>query len=121
MAKILIVEDEGIIAENTGMFLKNMGHDVIGIIDNGEDAIDANKENNPDLILVDITLQGELNGIDTVKIINERSDVPVIYMTAHPHNTHVKELAKTTYCEYLQKPFAINKLKNAIENALRKM
>ena len=118
MARILIVEDEGIIAENTGMFLKNMGHNVIAIVDNGESAIDIIDKGKPDLILMDIVLQGKLNGIDTTKIINERFGTPVIYVTAHYNKANLEEASKTKYCAYIHKPFNITEFKTAIEDAL---
>lgn len=69
--KILIVEDEMIIAANTSLQLSNLGYDVTGIIPKGEDALVHIKENTPDIILLDINLKGALSGIETAKLFNK--------------------------------------------------
>ena len=117
MAKILIVEDEGILAMKTRMDLEQMGHVVVGIVDNGKDAIEIAKREKPDIILMDIVLKGSLNGIETSGIICEGNGCKIIYMTAHTDETTVEAAKSTLHVGFLFKPFEPLQLKEAIEGA----
>ena len=81
--KILIVEDQKIIALDLKKSLKNRGYEIAGICDNAEDAIKLTEENHPDLILMDIMLNGKLNGIETAELINKEYNIPVIYHSSY--------------------------------------
>ena len=80
---ILIVEDEMILAMSTKQDLINLDYNVIGVTNTGKKAVKLANELKPDLILMDVTLKGELDGIKSAKQINENLDIPIIYMTAY--------------------------------------
>ena len=113
--KILIVEDQKIIALDLKISLKNRGYDIIGISDNGEDALKLTKEHPPDLILMDIMLRGEKNGIETAEAINKNRKIPVIYLTALTDVDTYLKAVRTEPHKYLMKPVEIESLERAIE------
>ena len=117
MAKILIVEDEGILAIKTRIDLEEMGHEVMGIVDNGKDAIEIALKEKPDLILMDIVLKGSLNGIEATGKICEGNGCKIIYMTAHTDDITVEAAKRTRHVGFLFKPFEPYQLKEAIEGA----
>lgn len=80
--RILIVEDEQIVAMGIRMMLKNLGYTVTGIASSGEEAISKAESTRPDLVLMDIMLKGTLNGIEASKEIISRFGIPVVYLTA---------------------------------------
>jgi len=80
--KIFIVEDEMIIAANISLQLSNLGYEVTGIAVRGEEAMLHIKENKPDIVLMDIQLKGNLDGIETVQLIQKEYEIPIIYLTA---------------------------------------
>lgn len=103
--RILIVEDDMIIAANLAMQLTKLGYEVIGIASRGEEALAHTKLTPPDLILMDIHLKGSLNGIATVKAIQINCDIPVIYLTANSDEATFAS-AKTTHpYAFISKPF----------------
>ena len=113
--KILIVEDEQIIALHLAQVISGFGHEVVGICDTGFDALELFDTESPDLIFVDIIINGDMSGIDFVKKVKEVSDVSIIYLTA---NTDVDTLAlakSTLPNAFLRKPFDNNELKTTIE------
>ena len=118
--KILIAEDELIVAENIARHLKNQGYEVIGIVDSAQAAIDEAIEKTPDLVLMDIMLQGELDGIEATKAIQTQLHLPVIYMTAYADDETLRRAKVTEPYGYLVKPFKPHDLKTSIEIALQK-
>lgn len=117
---ILIVEDESIVAQDLQMILESLGYDVPEITDCGELAIQKAAELNPNLILMDIRLIGEMDGISAAATIVQKFDIPVIYLTAH---ADVKTLARaklTCPFGYILKPFQEKELNTTIEVALYK-
>ena len=80
-SKILIVKDEYIVATDLKQQLEDMGHKIVGIEGDGKAAIKKTVETEPDLILMDITLKGELDGIETAQRIQEDYDIPFIYLS----------------------------------------
>lgn len=118
--KILIVEDEFIEAMSFEQSLKSFGYDVVGIVTTGEDALKKVAEHNPDLILMDIVLKGEMDGIETAAKIKEDFDIPVIYLTAHPEDSMIQRAKLTSPYGYIIKPVIKIILKNTIEMALYK-
>jgi 1,2-diacylglycerol 3-beta-glucosyltransferase len=113
MAKILIVEDESILAVQTKLDLEDMGHEVIGIVDNGDDAIKIAEEKHPDIILM-----GSMNGIEAAGKICEDNGCKIIYMTAHTDDITIDSAKKTKHDGFLFKPFATFQLKEAIIKSL---
>ena len=81
--RILIVEDERIVARDLSDSLEGLGYEVAGIVSSGEEAIEMTGEQLPDLVLMDIILRGNLDGISASREIRERYDIPVVYLTAH--------------------------------------
>src|ERR1700744_5064473 len=81
--RILIVEDEGLIAHNIASELVSAGYAVSGIVDSCKDTLAQIRESRPDLILMDIRIKGALDGIDTTLAVRDRFNIPVIYLTAH--------------------------------------
>lgn len=119
--KILIVEDEMIIAANLAMQLENIGYEILGIIPRGEDAINAIKTDKPDLVLMDINLKGELDGIETATQMQLYGSVPIIYLTANTDEAHFTRAKATNPYAFLSKPFKKLDLKHAIELAGEKI
>lgn len=118
--KILIAEDELIVAENIARHLKQQGYKVIAIVDSGEAAIDEAAKGQPDLILMDIMLQGEVDGVAATTAINTQLNLPVIYMTAYADDATLERAKLTNPYGYLVKPFKPDDLKICIEIALQK-
>ncbi|MEL7668913.1 response regulator [Methanobacterium sp.] len=116
--KIIIVEDESIVAWDLEQRLKLLGHEVVGIAASGADALNLVKNNKVDLILMDIILKGNLNGIETAILIKKDYNIPIIYNSANSDFKTLEEIKKTEPYEYLVKPFDDTKLKKAINNAL---
>ena len=116
--KILVVEDESIIAESLRRSLEASGYDVPPICSTAEAAIEAARTTAPDLVLMDIRLKGEKDGIYAARIVSEGYDVPVIYVTAYGDDAVLERAKRTRPAGYLLKPFRSDELKVAIETAL---
>lgn len=113
--KILIVEDQAIVAMNIKTRLKNLGYVVPCTAISGEEAIKEAELTNPDLILMDIMLKGDMDGIEAARIIKSRFRIPVIYLTACT-DFEILERAKLTDPEgYISKPFKEGDLRKNIE------
>jgi DNA-binding NtrC family response regulator len=111
--KILIVEDEAIIARHLQMELTSDIFDVIDIVSNGEEAIQKVIENKPDIILMDINLNGKMNGIETMEILN--SEIPVIFMTGYANQEFTERATKLNSIAYFNKPVDPDLIKPVIE------
>jgi CheY-like chemotaxis protein len=118
--KILVVEDEYIVAADIKMTLKRLNYFVTSTVDNGEDAITKAALEKPDLILMDITLKGSLDGIETAKMIMEQYGIPVIYLSALNDERTINRALSTKPFGYLIKPFALVELQTVIKSALTK-
>ena len=120
MTKILIVEDEAITAMDIKHNLINFGFDVVGTADSGKKAIEIAQELKPDLILMDITLKGDMDGIEAARKIKTLFDIPVIYMSAFTDkNTH-ERLKLTNPYGFVSKPVSTELLVVSIEAAVYK-
>ena len=117
-AGILIVEDERIIAMDIKHSLLNLGYDVVGMVASGEDAITKAGESYPDLILMDIMLQGEIDGIEAAAQIRRRYNIPMVYLTAYANDTILQRAKLTQPFGYVLKPFRESELYSNIEIAL---
>ena len=113
--KILIVEDEFIEAIGFEKSLKSLGYDVIGIASTGEDALEKVVDLKPDLILMDIVLKCEMDGIEAAAQIKKNFDIPIVYLTAHLEEIEVKRAKLTSPYGYIIKPVNKTDLKNIIE------
>ncbi len=119
-AQILIVEDERIVAEEIQGGLKKMGFAVSAIVSSGEEAIKKVKENNPDLVLMDIVLKGEMDGVETASQIRTQFNIPIVYLTAYADEELLERAKITEPFGYIIKPFEDRELKIAVELALYK-
>lgn len=115
--KILVVEDEQIIAKNIQNVLVKAGYKVPAIASSGEKAISKVKECKPDLVLMDIILQGEMDGIETAQQIRSLWDIPVIYLAAYGDDAMVERAMATEPIGYIQKPYDKTELLATIEIA----
>ena len=119
-SKILIVENERLIADDIKLQLEDLGYDVVGISCNGKDALEKTSERKPDLILMDIVLTGDVDGIETAQKINEHYSIPFIYLTAYYDDEILKRASSTQPAGYITKPFSSVGLHAAIQMALYK-
>ena len=118
--RIMLVEDENIIAMDIQQRLEILGYQVVAHVTSGEDAICTAAETKPDLILMDIKIHGPMDGIDAAAKIRVTQDIPVIYLTAFADESTLKRARLTEAFGYLLKPFEDRELHSAIEIALYK-
>lgn len=118
--KILIVEDETVVAVDIKKRLEGLGYLVVGVSDNGLEAFDLAKTLNPDIVLMDIMLKGESDGIETANKIREHYDATIIFLTAYTDQKTVQRAKITEPYGYIAKPFETRDLHNTIEIALYK-
>ncbi len=118
--KILIVEDESIVAKDIQNGLKKLGYHVTAVVNTGEKAIREVEDNRPDLVLMDIMLKGEMTGIEAAKQIRERFSVPLIFLTAYADDNTLNKAKITEPYGYIIKPFKEKELQTTIEMALYK-
>jgi two-component system cell cycle sensor histidine kinase/response regulator CckA len=118
--RIMIVEDEGIIASHIVSRLTRTGYEVAGIAESSEEAIAKISELNPALILMDIRIKGAMDGIDTAIILRERCDIPVIYLSAHTDQQTLDRAKMTGAFGFLTKPIHHASLATAIDFAIHK-
>ena len=111
---ILIVEDEAIVALDLSLQLADLGYAVAGVAASGEQAIALVATQVPDLILMDVRLQGQLDGIETAQQIRAGHDIPVIFLTSHSDADTVQRAARTAPYGYLTKPYQLKELRAGI-------
>jgi PAS domain S-box-containing protein len=114
------VEDEGIIAQDIKNCLENLGYSVPEVVFTGQDAIAKANELRPDLVLMDIVLKGEIDGIETAAEIRKRYNIPIVYLTAYEDDKTLKRAKITEPLGYILKPFEERYLRSSIEMALYK-
>lgn len=118
---ILIVEDEWV----TGTYLKKVvllhGHKVHNIVDNGQEAIEIVQNNDIDLILMDININGSMDGIACAKTLNKTHDIPIIFITAHNDSQTIDESLDTNICGFVNKPFQALDIEIALKIALKRI
>lgn len=117
-ASILIVEDEMLIALFTSATLSDLGYSVIGIAATAEAALQSAAEHRPDLVLMDITLRGQRDGIDAAQLLRERLGIPILFLTAHADGATMERAAMVEPVGYLVKPFSPRQLGEAVSGAL---
>ena len=118
--KILIVEDERITAEDLTDILSGLGYEVSGTVASGAEAIRIAESNPPDLVLMDIRIKGEMDGTETARILRERFDVAVVYLTAHADRETLERAKQARPIGYIVKPFHEPELHASVEIALYK-
>ena len=116
--QLLIVEDEPMIAQDLADRVEDMGYIVTAIVDNGPDALRSIEAQPPDLVLLDINLRGDWDGIDTAERINAMNGPPFVYLTALSDNRTLDRAKMTRPAGYLVKPYHTRRIKIAVELAV---
>ncbi|MBU2493462.1 MAG: PAS domain S-box protein [Bacteroidetes bacterium] len=118
--KILIVEDDKNIAFYAEEMILKLGYKVAGIAASGEDAVKLIEQCDPDIILMDITINGNIDGIETALIVKKKFNIPVIFMTSHSDDKTIQKAKIAEPYGYLVKPFEIKELKGTLQIAIYK-
>lgn len=118
--KVLVVEDESIISKDIQHSLKRLGYTVVGSAATGEEAIQLAKKNTPDIVIMDIMLKGEMNGIEAAEIIKNNLEIPVIFLTAYADEATLEKAKILEPNGYIIKPFKEIDLHSSIEIAMYK-
>jgi signal transduction histidine kinase len=119
-ARIMIVEDQRILALDLAETLDELGYTVAGMASRGEEAIELARQLSPQLILMDVELDGDVDGITTAETIRDEHDVPVVFLTAHADDDTLHRATSSEAAAYLVKPFKPPDLRCVIEIALHK-
>ena len=119
-ANILVVEDEKLLAQVILAMLKGLKYNVVAVASSGDTALAMIEEYKPDLILMDIMIEGDIDGIETAEIVKQKYNIPVIFLTAYTDDLSIQRAKKTEPYGYLTKPFEVKDLKGTIEVALYK-
>lgn len=117
---VLIVEDDDIIARVEDWRLKNLGYTVCGRATTGAEAMELVVKHKPDIVLMDINIRGDIDGIETAKMIKKGFNIPVIYVTSHSDGATLERAKETKPDGFIVKPFEDNALRVAIQLALKK-
>jgi len=118
--KILVVEDERVVAEDIRRSISAIGYVASGVVASGKEALEQVKQNPPDLVLMDIVLRGDMNGIETAEEIRSLFNIPVVYLTAYADDNTLDKAKVTEPFGYILKPFNDRELHSTIETALYK-
>ena len=116
--KLLIAEDDVVIAQNLALSLEEMGYEICTVVSSGEELLLEVHKHNPDLAILDITLEGKLDGIDTAAILSKSAKIPFIFMTALSDKETIDRAKLTNPHAYLVKPFDVRTLQSSIEVAI---
>jgi len=117
---VLVVEDESIVSKDIQHSLKKLGYHVVGAAATGDKALELVKTENPDIVLMDIMLKGEMNGIEVAEIVKNEYNIPVIFLTAYADESTLSKAKVTEPYGYIIKPFKEIDLHTSIEMALYK-
>lgn len=120
MKNVLIVEDDMILSMVLERMILKLNHSVVGKVISGRDAIDTAQKLGPDLILMDIQLKDDIDGISAMHEIRNNSNVPVIYITGNSDEYNLSRAKETDFVDYLIKPIRMSDLKNSINKAFSK-
>ena len=118
--RVMIVEDELITARAMQITLKAMGYEPCAMASTGDDAINRAETEKPDIILMDINLKGEMDGIEAARQIKTKSGVPIIFLSGYPDDERAKEAGADETCAYLVKPVEPVDIKMTIDSLLSK-
>lgn len=119
--KILLVEDESIVAKDIQGILINLGYEVSGVVASGEEAVNKAEETQPDLVLMDIGLRGEIDGLEAAKKIQGSFNIPVVYLTAYADDKTLQRAETTQPFGIILKPVNEIDLHSALKKALYKL
>lgn len=118
MNAVMVVEDEQLIAKDIADTLTKLGYDVTGTVSTAEACVESAAQRRPDLVLMDIHLQGELDGIEAARLLRERFDIPVVFLSAYADEGTVARAKLSAPLGYLLKPFRKSELRSAVEVGL---
>ncbi|MCU0848402.1 MAG: diguanylate cyclase [Spirochaetes bacterium] len=119
--RFMIVEDEGIVARDIKHILEENGHDITGIAYSADEAIHRIEHDRPDMILMDIMLNGEINGIDASRLISEKFEIPVVFVTAYSDKPLIEKAKKISTYGYILKPLKKKELEITVEMGLARL
>lgn len=115
--RVLIVEDDMLLSLVEERLVQKLGHEVVAKVGSGKEAIKKTEELNPDLIIMDIILKGDMDGIEAMVAIRKKSDVPVIYLSGNSDRFNYERAKKTGFTDYLVKPITSHDLKKPLREA----
>src|SRR5688572_7698853 len=118
--RIMVVEDERIVGLHLELMLKSFGYDVVANVANGEQALQTIEATLPDLVLMDINIEGEIDGIDTAARIPTSHQIPVVYLTSYSDESTLERARATKPYGYLLKPFSERELHASIQMVLER-
>lgn len=116
--RVLIVEDDMLLSMVEERLINKLGYDVIDKVTKGKDAVERVGDLKPDVVIMDISLKGEMDGIETVEQIRQKSNVPVIYLSGSGDRYSYERAKKTGFSDYLTKPITSGDLKGPLSTAL---
>jgi two-component system, cell cycle sensor histidine kinase and response regulator CckA len=119
-ARVMIVEDDRVVARDIRTQVSRMGHSVVGVTGSGEEAVTLAATEEPDLVLMDIRLEGEMDGIEAAQRIRSKSRIPVVFLTAYGNEAIMRRASLTEPFGYLLKPFEEPQMRTVIQMALYK-
>ena len=115
--KILVVDDETLIAMGLESCLTSLGYEVVGTASSGEEAISMARELRPDLLLTDIVMPGKIDGVEAAKIIKAELNIPVIFVTAHEDKA-LRRAKEAEPIGYLLKPFGLGEVRAKLKDLI---
>lgn len=118
--KVFVVEDESIVSKDIQQSLKKLGYNVVGSATSGEKALLGISDTDPDIILMDIMIKGDMNGIETAELVKEKFQTPVIFLTAYADEATLAKAKVSQPYGYILKPFKEVDLRTTIEMAIYK-
>jgi PAS domain S-box-containing protein len=118
--RILIVEDERIVANDIQQTLSELGYQVSAVASSADEALERAREQTPDLVLMDIRIQGPVDGIAAAALLRDRYGVPIVYLTAHADQATIERAKRTEPLGYLMKPVQPAELRSTVELSLHR-
>lgn len=116
MKKILVVEDDYILSLVQVKFIQKMGYNVVSAVTNGPDAIEAVKTLSPDIIIMDVRIDGDMDGVDTMAEIRKFSNIPVIYLTGNSEYALMERVKETDMKGFFVKPINYSELEALLKS-----
>ncbi|MFP4642109.1 MAG: response regulator [Dehalococcoidia bacterium] len=116
--RIQVVVGDVIVADEISRTLQDLGHEVTAVVNSGEEAVNRAQEDIPDLILMDTTLQGNMDGLDAASQIRSRSFTPIVYLTPHVDSLFMERAQQTAPYGFILKPVAEDELESSVQMAL---
>lgn len=118
---VLIVEDDKLLSLVENRLISGLGYEVAGTASSGDEAILFVKEHNPDIVVMDISLNGSLDGVEAVEKLREFTSIPVIYLSGNSDKYNYERAKKTEFTDYLVKPVTAEDLTQPLKKASEKM